>query len=130
MPLVGLVALVFAVPVLAGSAAYAIGEGRRWPVGLGRKPKDARAFYGVLALSTVVGIILNFSPVDPISALYWSAVVNGILAVPVMVLLMIMVRRADVMDRFVITGPLLWLGWMATAVMAVSVVGMAVGFLL
>jgi NRAMP (natural resistance-associated macrophage protein)-like metal ion transporter len=119
-----------AVPVLAGSAAYAIGEGRRWPVGLGRKPKDARAFYGVLALSTVVGIILNFSPVDPISALYWSAVVNGILAVPVMVLLMIMVRRADVMDRFVITGPLLWLGWMATAVMAVSVVGMAVGFLL
>jgi len=119
-----------AVPVLAGSAAYAIGEGRRWPVGLARKPKDARAFYSVLALSTVVGIILNFSPVDPISGLYWSAVINGILAVPVMVLLMMLVRRADVMDRFVIAGPLLWLGWMATGVMAVSVVGMAIGFLL
>jgi hypothetical protein len=62
--------------------------------------------------------------------LYWSAVINGILAVPVMVLLMMLVRRADVMDRFVIAGPLLWLGWMATGVMAVSVVGMAIGFLL
>lgn len=119
-----------AVPVLAGSAAYAIGEGRRWPVGLARKPKEARAFYSVLALSTVVGIILNFSPIDPITALYWSAVINGILAVPVMVLLMIMVRRVDVMDRFVIEGPLNWLGWLATGVMAASVLGMAVATLM
>lgn len=118
-----------AVPVLAGSSAYAIGEGRRWPVGLARKPKDARAFYAVLTLATIVGIILNFSPIDPISALYWSAVINGVLAVPVMILLMMMVRRSDVMDRFVIDGPLLWLGWLATGVMAASVIGMAVGFL-
>jgi NRAMP (natural resistance-associated macrophage protein)-like metal ion transporter len=118
-----------AVPVLAGSAAYAIGEGRRWPVGLARKPKEARAFYAVLTLAAVVGIVLNFSPIDPISALYWSAVVNGILAVPVMILLMMMVRRSEVMDRFVIDGPLNWLGWLATGVMTASVLGMAVSAL-
>ena len=114
-----------AVPVLAGSAAYAIGEGRRWPVGLARKPKEARAFYAVLSLAAIFGIVLNFSPVDPIAALYWSAVINGILAVPVMVLLMIMVRRADVMDRFVVEGPPNWLGWLATGIMIASVLGMA-----
>jgi NRAMP (natural resistance-associated macrophage protein)-like metal ion transporter len=118
-----------AVPVLAGSAAYAIGEGRRWPVGLARKPKNARAFYVVLALAGIFGIVLNFSPVDPISALYWSAVINGILAVPVMILLMIMVRRTDVMDRFVVEGPLNWLGWLATGIMIASVLGMAVSVL-
>ena len=117
-----------AVPVLAGSAAYAIGEGRGWPIGLARKPKEARAFYAVLALSTLIGVVLNFSPINPISALYWSAVVNGILAAPVMVLLMLMVRRPDVMDRFVVDGPLHWLGWLATGVMAISIAGMAASY--
>ncbi len=83
-----------AIPVLAGATAYAVGEGRRWPVGLARKPKEAVAFYAVLALSAGIGIALNFTPINPISALYWSAVVNGVLAVPVMVLLMFMARRA------------------------------------
>ncbi|HMH95714.1 MAG TPA: divalent metal cation transporter, partial [Bradyrhizobium sp.] len=86
-----------AIPVLAGATAYAVGEGRRWPVGLARKPKAAVAFYSVLALSAAIGIALNFSSINPISALYWSAVINGVLAVPVMVLLMIMARRKDVM---------------------------------
>ena len=104
-----------AVPVLAGATAYAVGEGRRWTVGLARKPKEATAFYLVLALSALIGVALNFTPVNPISALYWSAVINGVLAVPVMVLLMVMARRADVMERFVISGPLYWLGWLATA---------------
>jgi len=117
-----------AIPVLAGSAAYAVGEGRRWPVGLARKPKEAAAFYSVLALSAVIGIALNFTPINPISALYWSAVVNGVLAVPVMVLLMVMARRKQVMQRYVIHGPLLWLGWLATAAMTLSVVAMVVGF--
>jgi len=117
-----------AIPVLAGSAAYAVGEGRRWPVGLARKPKEAAAFYGVLALSAAIGIALNFTPINPISALYWSAVINGVLAVPVMVLLMLMARRPQVMQRFVISGPLYWLGWLATATMALSVGAMAVGF--
>jgi NRAMP (natural resistance-associated macrophage protein)-like metal ion transporter len=117
-----------AIPVLAGSAAYAVGEGRRWPVGLARKPKEAIAFYAVLALSAGIGIGLNFTPINPISALYWSAVINGILAVPVMVLLMLMARRKEVMDRFVIGGPLYWLGWLSTGAMGFSVVAMAVGF--
>jgi NRAMP (natural resistance-associated macrophage protein)-like metal ion transporter len=117
-----------AIPVLGGATAYAVGEGRQWPVGLARKPKEAVAFYAVLALSAAIGIALNFTRVNPISALYWSAVVNGVLAIPVMVLLMIMARRKVVMDHFVITGPLFWLGWLSTAAMALSVVGMVVGF--
>lgn len=119
-----------AIPVLAGATAYAVGEGRRWPVGLARKPREAVAFYAVLALSGAIGIALNFTSINPISALYWSAVVNGVLAVPVMVLLMIMSRRKDVMGRFVIGGPLYWLGWLATAAMLLSVLAMAVGILL
>jgi Mn2+/Fe2+ NRAMP family transporter len=119
-----------AIPVLAGSTAYAVGEGRRWPVGLARKPKEAAAFYAVLALSAGFGIALNFTPINPISALYWSAVINGVLAVPVMVLLMFMARRHDVMGRYVITGPLYWLGWLSTVAMLLSVVAMGVGWLL
>jgi NRAMP (natural resistance-associated macrophage protein)-like metal ion transporter len=117
-----------AIPVLAGATAYAVGEGRRWPVGLARKPKEAVAFYAVLALSAAIGIALNFTSINPISALYWSAVVNGVLAVPVMVLLMFMARRQDVMGRFVIDGPLHWLGWLSTAAMFLSVLAMGVGF--
>jgi NRAMP (natural resistance-associated macrophage protein)-like metal ion transporter len=116
-----------AIPVLAGSTAYAVGEGRQWPVGLARKPKEAAAFYGVLALSAGFGIALNFTSINPISALYWSAVINGVLAVPVMVLLMVMARRHDVMGRYVITGPLYWLGWLSTGAMLLSVVAMGVG---
>ena len=106
----------------------AVGEGRQWPVGLARKPKEAAAFYGVLALSAGIGIALNFTPINPISALYWSAVINGVLAVPVMVLLMFMARRRDVMGRFVVAGPLYWLGWLSTLAMLLSVVAMGVGF--
>ena len=118
-----------AIPVLAGATAYAVGEGRQWPVGLARKPKEAVAFYAVLALSGGIGIALNFTPINPISALFWSAVINGVLAVPVMVLLMLMARHKNVMGRFVVGGPLYWLGWLSTAAMAVSVVAMAVGWL-
>jgi NRAMP (natural resistance-associated macrophage protein)-like metal ion transporter len=117
-----------AIPVLAGATAYAVGEGRRWPVGLARKPKEAAAFYAVLALSAGIGIALNFTSINPISALYWSAVINGVLAVPVMVLLMFMARRRDVMGSFVIGGSLYWLGWLSTAAMTLSVVAMGVGF--
>ena len=116
--------------VLGGATAYAVAEGRRWPVGLARQPKEAIAFYAVLALSAGIGIALNFTSINPISALYWSAVINGVLAVPVMVLLMFMARRKDVMDRFVVSGPLYWLGWLSTAAMAASVVAMGVGFFL
>jgi NRAMP (natural resistance-associated macrophage protein)-like metal ion transporter len=116
-----------AIPVLAGATAYAVGEGRRWPVGLARKPKEAGAFYAVLALSAAIGIALNFTSINPISALYWSAVINGVLAVPVMVLLMFMARRRDVMGRYVVGGTLYWLGWLSTAAMLLSVLAMGVG---
>src|ERR1700752_5258512 len=117
-----------AIPVLAGATAYAVGESRQWPVRLARKPKEAVAFYGVLALSGGIGIALNFTPINPISALYWSAVINGVLAVPVMVLLMLMARHRNVMGRFVIGGPLYWLGWLSTTAMALSVIAMVVGW--
>jgi NRAMP (natural resistance-associated macrophage protein)-like metal ion transporter len=117
-----------AIPVLAGATAYAVGEGRRWPVGLARKPREAAAFYAVLAMSAGIGIALNFTSINPIAALFWSAVINGVLAVPVMVLLMFMARHKDVMGHFTIGGPLYWLGWLSTAAMALSVVAMGVGF--
>jgi len=118
-----------AIPVLAGSAAYAIGESRHWTVGLARRPREAASFYSVLALSAAIGILLNFTPISPISALYWSAVINGVLAVPIMVLLMLLVRRHDVMGTFLISGPLYWLGWLSTAAMTLCVVSMLAGMM-
>jgi Mn2+/Fe2+ NRAMP family transporter len=114
-----------AIPVLAGATAYAIGEGRKWPVGLSRKPKEALAFYGVLALSVALGVALNFTAIDPIKALYWSAVINGVLAAPVMIIMMLLVRRKSVMGDLVVKGPVYWLGWMSTAVMGLCIIGMA-----
>lgn len=113
-----------AVPVLAGSAAYAVGEARRWPVGLGRRPLEARAFYGTIAAATAVGSFLNLAPIKPIQALFWSAVLNGIVAVPVMAAMMLMARRADVMGRWVIGRRLQLLGWTATLIIALCVGGM------
>ena len=110
-----------AIPVLAGSAAYALGEARRWPTGLARKPKDAKAFYATIALATILGAGVNFLPLDPIKALFWSAVINGVVSVPVMVTMMLMTAREDVMGENAIAGPLLWVGWLATAIMAVAV---------
>jgi Mn2+/Fe2+ NRAMP family transporter len=117
-----------AIPVLAGSTAYAVGEGLKWPVGLARKPKEASAFYVVLAISGLLGIALNFTPIDPIKALYWSAVVNGVLAAPVMVGLMVLARRTKVMGKLVVKGWLYWLGWASTAAMAFCIIAMVIGF--
>jgi Mn2+/Fe2+ NRAMP family transporter len=114
-----------AVPVLAGSAAYAIGEARRWPVGLGRQPLEAKAFYGTLAIATAIGIAINLAGVDPIRALYWSAVINGVVAVPVLALMMLMASRRRVMGEFTIGRPLRIVGWAATAIMALAVAAMA-----
>jgi Mn2+/Fe2+ NRAMP family transporter len=101
-----------AIPILAGSTAYAIGEGRKWPVGLPRRAQRAVAFYAVLAFSVLAGIGLNFTPLDPIKALYWSAVINGLLAPPVLVLMMLLVRRKSVMGELKVEGWLYWLvGW-------------------
>ena len=113
------------VPVLAGSAAYALGEARKWPVGLGRQPMKAKAFYAAIAVATMIGAAVNFSPIDPIKALYWSAVINGVVAVPVMAMMMLITANPKVMGKFTIAGPLRGIGWMATLVMAAAVAGMA-----
>jgi NRAMP (natural resistance-associated macrophage protein)-like metal ion transporter len=110
-----------AVPVLAGSGAYALGEALGWPTGLDRKPLDARAFYATIAISTLVGIGINFVGLDPIKALFWSAVINGVVAVPLMVIIMLMAMRADVMGRFILPRPLWAMGWICTVVMTVAV---------
>jgi Mn2+/Fe2+ NRAMP family transporter len=115
-----------AVPVLAGSAAYALAEARRWPNGLARKPHSAKAFYATIALATMVGALINFSPINPIKALYWTAVINGVVAVPVMTIMMIMTADAKVMGDFVVGGLLRAIGWIATAVMAAAVIGMGI----
>ncbi len=107
-----------AVPVLAGSLAYAVAEIRGWPLGLARLPGRAKAFYATIAAATVGGALLNFSPVSPIKALYWSAVVNGLVAAPVMVLMMLLSRDRRVMGKFRIGGWLRASGWIATLVMA------------
>ena len=113
-----------ALPVLAGSAAYALGETFGWPVGLAREPMRAKAFNGTIAVATLIGAALNFTPIDPVKALFWSAVINGVVAVPVMVMVMLMGSRRDVMAQFVLRGPLVVLGWLSTAAMAVAAVGM------
>ena len=111
-------------PVLAGSAAYAVGEALHWPVGLGRRPLEARAFYGTIAVATAVGMLLNLASIKPIEALYWSAVLNGVVAVPVMIAMMLVARREDVMGRWAIGGGLALLGWAATLIMGLCVIGM------
>ena len=113
-----------AVPVLAGSAAYAIGEALRWPVGLARQPKAALAFYVTLAVATALGTAINFLPVDPIRALYWSAIINGVMAAPIIVVMMNLASNPRVMGRFTLSSSLKIVGWITAAVMALCVVGM------
>ena len=115
-----------AVPVLAGSAAYAVAEARRWRLGLWRKPKDAPFFYATLALATVMGIVLNFSPINPIRALYYSAVINGVVAVPVMIILMHMTANPKVMGKFRVSDGLRVLGWLSTFIMFFAALAMVV----
>jgi len=113
-----------AVPVLAGSSAYALGEALGRPVGLGRLPREAKLFYITIAVATLIGVFINFVKIDPIRALYWSAVLNGIVAVPLMVVMMLMSDNRRVMGRFLLPLPLKALGWLATTVMAVTAVAL------
>jgi NRAMP (natural resistance-associated macrophage protein)-like metal ion transporter len=115
-----------AVPVLAGSAAYALCESRKWPVGLARKPLRAKAFYATIVIATLSGIAITFSPMDPIKALFWSAVINGVVAVPVMAMMMLITSNKKIMGKFVLTGGLKYVGWLATVVMAAAAATMAI----
>ena len=112
------------VPVLASSAAYALGETRGWPVGVSKKVAQAKGFYATIAAATVVGALVNVLPVAPMQALVWAAVLNGIVAVPVMTMLMALATSRSVMGRFRISTPLAVGGWAATVVMGAAGIGL------
>jgi NRAMP (natural resistance-associated macrophage protein)-like metal ion transporter len=115
-----------AIPVLAGSAAYAMAGAFRWKNSLEDEPAVAPRFYAIIVVSTLVGIALGFTPVDPIKALYWSAVINGAISVPIMAVMMLMASRPDIMGKLVVSHRLKVLGWLATAVMGIAVLAMFV----
>jgi NRAMP (natural resistance-associated macrophage protein)-like metal ion transporter len=113
-----------AIPVLAGSAAYGVAEAMHWKLGMERRLSEATRFYGIIAAAVLIGLGLNFTRVDPIQALFWTAVINGVVAVPLIVVIMLMASRARVMRQFVIPGYLKWGGWVTAAFMTASAVAM------
>lgn len=113
-----------ALPVLAGSCAYAVGEALGWKVGLARKLNRAKGFYAVLAGATVMGALINYTRIDPVKALFWSAVINGVVAVPVMAMMMLLSSNQKVMGDFSLPPILKTFGWVATLVMSIATFGM------
>jgi Mn2+/Fe2+ NRAMP family transporter len=112
------------VPVLAGSSAYALSEAVGWNVGLERRATDARGFYGIIAISVLAALVIQYSPISPMKALFWSAVINGVVAVPLMVVIILLVSKKAVMGAFTAGRSLIILGWIATAVMGAAAVRM------
>jgi Mn2+/Fe2+ NRAMP family transporter len=114
------------VPVLAGSGAYALSEAMGWNWGLGSKAADARGFYGVIAVSVLAGLLIQYSPISPMKALFWSAVINGVVAVPLMIVILLLATKKSVMGAFTANRWILFLGWMATLVMGAAAVCMLI----
>jgi Mn2+/Fe2+ NRAMP family transporter len=114
------------VPVLAGSAAYALSEAMGWRTGLARKPGEARAFYTVIAASVLAALAIQYSPVNPMKALFLSAIINGVVAVPLMALIILIATKASVMGPFKASRALIALGWIATALMGAAAVRMLI----
>ena len=112
------------VPVLAGSGAYAFSEAMGWNSGLENKAKDARGFYSILAVSVLLGLVIQYTPISPMKALFWSAVINGVIAVPLMVVIILLVSKKSVMGEFTASRPIIILGWVAVAVMGVAALAM------
>lgn len=113
-----------AVPVLTGSSAYALSEALGWKYGLDKKPGRAKQFYAIIAIAMLVGMLMNFMGINPIAALFWAAVINGVLAPPLLVLLMIIANKPEVMGDEVNS---LWLnvvGWITTLVMSLAVMAL------
>ena len=108
------------VPVLAGSAAYAAAEAMGWQEGLERSARDARGFYGVIAVSVLLALAMQYSPISPMKALFWSAVINGVVAVPLVVVIVLTASKRSVMGDYTASRPVVALGWIAAAVMAVA----------
>lgn len=113
-----------AVPVLASSAAYAVAEAFDWPEGLERHWFEAKRFYAIIAVATIVGTGLDFTPIDPMKALYWSAVINGVVAVPIMAGMMLLAGRKEVMGSFTSGRKTTLFGWGGVVVMGVAVLMM------
>jgi NRAMP (natural resistance-associated macrophage protein)-like metal ion transporter len=113
-----------AIPVLAGSAGYAVAEAAGWKSGLDNMPWQARGFYSVIGAAVILGLGIDWSPLDPIQALYWSAVLNGVIAVPMMAALMVVASSRRKMGDFRARGLLSWLGWLSTVVMAAATLTM------
>lgn len=113
-----------AVPVLAGSVAYAVAEYFKWPEGLENKAHAAKGFYAIIALATLGGVMLDFTSIDPVQALIWSAVINGVIAIPIMAVMILIASKPEVMGAFVIKKKLRILGWTATALMLITVITM------
>jgi Mn2+/Fe2+ NRAMP family transporter len=112
-----------AIPSLAGSAAYAVGDLFHWPVGMERTPQRAKGFYGALTVATLLAAAMALSPINPIRMLVWAAVINGVTAVPIMVMVMVLFSNSKIMGGFTRSGK--WLrfgGWLATGVMAAAAV--------
>jgi NRAMP (natural resistance-associated macrophage protein)-like metal ion transporter len=109
-----------AVPVLAGSAGYAAAECFAWRRGLERKPASAPRFYAVIAAAGVLGVLLTTFHFNPMRALVWAAVINGVVAVPVLVAMMRVAGKESIMGEFRVSGALLWGGWLTTAAMAAA----------
>ncbi len=114
------------VPVLAGSSAYALCEAMNWTWGLERKATDARAFYGVIAVSVLLGLVIQYSPISPMRALFWSAIINGVVAVPLMVVIILLVQNKSVMGQFTASRPTIVLAWIAALVMGAAAVRMVI----
>jgi Mn2+/Fe2+ NRAMP family transporter len=112
------------VPVLAGSGAYAFSEAMGWKWGLERKATDARGFYSVIAVSVLAALVIQYSPISPMKALFWSAVINGIVAVPLMAVIIVLVCNKSVMGQFTASRPVVILGWIGTTVMGLAAVRM------
>lgn len=114
------------VPVLAGSAAFAVSETRGWKEGLEYKPQEAVRFYAIIVGATFIGVAMDWSNINPIQALFWSAVLNGVCAAPIMVAMMVVAHRPEIMGRFTERAPLMILGWAAAAVMAAASIAMII----
>jgi Mn2+/Fe2+ NRAMP family transporter len=112
------------VPVLAGSGAYALSEALGWKEGLERRVTDARGFYAIIAVSVLIGLVLQYSPVSPMRALFISAVINGVVAVPLMAVIIVLVSKPSVMGDFTARWGVRALGWLGTAVMGIAAVAM------
>lgn len=115
-----------AVPVLAASSAYAVADAMGWRSGFDHPPLEARGFYAVIVIGTLIGTAVDFTPLDPIRALVWSAVVNGVIAVPIMAVMMLLGTRRDLLGDHVLSRRHRVAGWCATAVMCAAVVAMLV----